>query len=50
MRFDFLRVFADLSVRVSSAGNPSRIQTGQNRDTRRGHMPAGRKLIEEIVD
>jgi len=33
MRFDFLRVFADLSVGVSSIGNPSRVQTGPNRDT-----------------
>jgi len=45
-----LRVFADLSVRVSSAGNPSRVQTDPNRDTHRWHIPARRKPTEEIAD
>jgi len=49
-RFDFLRVFADLSIEISSAGNPSRVQTGPHRDIPRRHIPAERKPTKEIAD
>ena len=49
-RFDFLRGFADLSIGVSSAGKPSRIQTNSHRDIHRRHIPVKRKPTEEIAD
>jgi len=45
-----MRVFVDLSSRVSSAGNPSRVQTSSHRDIHRRHILAGRKPTEEIAD
>jgi len=50
MRFDILRDLVDLSIRVSSAGNPPRVQANSYRDIHRRHVSAGRKPTEEITD